>query len=146
MLSASITTTGFRLLLYLQWGVGIGGRTVETKKVRFSTFWPLPSFPVFVFQVFPTWTLHFGYTDLLTPKYSFAYFCSFIPEPPCGMPCRLFIFITKLLTHLIRPNWVPTYTILNHSNPVNCLLSGSYLYTCLYLLYHQFDYKWSVPS
>lgn len=59
--------------------------------------------------------IHFSFIDVLTPKYSFLYFClcSFVLESPCEMPLHIYFM---LLTHLIRPNLVTILSVLSHLN------------------------------
>lgn len=142
MLSIPSITTPFWAMIYpqLPWGIG-GHKCSRSKKGRFSTFWPVLSFPMFVFQAFLTWALHFTYDDLLIPQNSSTSAPSSL-ESPSRTPHPLFIFITMLqLIHLIWPNWVPTFTILSHSNPVNCLISGSHLYRYLVISLHIFIFS-----
>ena len=153
MLSISFITTPFWAMIYprLRWGMG-GHKYSRSKKGRFSTLWPISSFPTFVFQAFLTWTLHFTYTDLLTLQESRTSAPSSL-EPPSGIttsPLHIYYNVTAHLSHKIQLSSYIHYT----ESFKYCKLSlfrfsfiqiACHILTYLYLLCQQFDYERSVP-
>jgi len=152
MLSISIITTPFWAMIYHQlwWGMG-GHKYSKSKKGRFSTFWLIPSFPTFVFQVFLTWALHFTYTDLLTPHNSWTSAPTSL-EPPSGITTSLLHIYYNVTAHSSHKTQLSSY--IHHTESFkSCKLSlfrfsliqiPRHILTYLYLLCHRFDYERSV--